>query len=245
MKVCSRALLVLFAVISTTAFAQFAPGHRDAEAIRVLSSMDGYTESMERFAVHIESYADAVIGTSMVISNPSSSEILVDRSGSLRSSTNDGAHTSVIYIHDGELTLYSNKDNVYAKAEVPEELEEALMFALTEFEVETPLLDLLLLNSLDHFVSDIESVIYVTDKSPIRGVDCHHIVVSGPHIDLQIWVEEGANPVPRKTVMTLKADLGRPRHEVFMDWSAADPDSSDFEFKAPSGAIEIDFVKTN
>lgn len=152
-------------------------------------------------------------------------------------------HTSEIYLDKGVLTVFSNKHNYYARARVPEDLEQALLFALEEFEVETPLLDFLILNSLEHLVSDDESIIYVTDKSPIRGVDCHHIVVSGPHADLQVWGEEGDHPVPRRTVMTLKTAHGLPRHEIFMEWNEETySDPSTFEFEPPDGAVEIKFI---
>jgi hypothetical protein len=242
MGVFTRAVAALATLVAGVALAEVAPGHRDAEAIDVLKAMDAHTASMNYFTVSVESFTDAAIGTSLVISNPTESEVVVDRSGSLRSITSDGLHTSQIYVHDGKLTLFSDKNNAFSTADIPTELDGALLFALSEFQVETPLLDLLLVNSLDHFVSQIEAVVYLGDKRPIRGVDCHHIVIRGEDVDLQLFVEEGDNPVPRMTVMTLKKDLGRPRHEVFMDWSETRrPRASEFEFDPPEGAMQIEF----
>jgi hypothetical protein len=205
--------------------------------------MDAYTASMKQFQITAESYNDARLDELTVVSNPSATVLTVDRSGSMHSATNDGLHTSEIYFHKGVLTLYSNKHNFYSRTEVPEDLEEALLFALEEFDVETPLLDFLILSSLDLLISNDESIRYLTDKSPIRGVDCHHLIVSGPHADLQVWIEEGDRPIPRRSLMTFKTVHGLPRHDVFMDWTAeVDADASTFEFEPPDGALEIDFI---
>jgi hypothetical protein len=164
--------VVVATLVCGVTHAQVAPGHRDAEAVAVLEAMDAYTESLQHFTVQVQSFNDAAIDSSLVIANPSSSEVVVDRPGSLRSITSDGVNTSQIYLHDGEFTLYSDRHNAYANSDVPGDLDEALLFALSEFQVETPLLDILLVNSLEHFTEDIESVIYIGSKRPVRISIC-------------------------------------------------------------------------
>jgi hypothetical protein len=204
--------------------------------------MDAYTESMEQFEVTLESYTDHELA-GQIVSNPSTSRITVDRSGSLLSVTQGVLRKTEIYFHDAVLSVFSDEHDFYTRTDVPDELDEALIFALDEFDVETPGLDLLLINSLEYLVSDEEFVIYVTDSSSIRGVECHHIVISGPHADLQLWVEKGNNPVPRRALLIFKSEQGRPRHEMFLDWKTIDNlDSSIFEFEPPAGAREIGFM---
>ena len=250
MKAGTRIILIILVTLlgSAAAFAQSSHPNWDADAVEVLKKMDAYTASMKQFQITAESYYDARLDELTVVSNPSATVLTVDRTGSMHSmhsATNDGLHTSEIYLHKGVLTLYSNKHNFYSRAEVPEDLEVALLFALEEFDVETPLLDFLILSSLDSLVSNDESVRYLTDKSPIRGVDCHHIIISGPHVDLQVWIEEGDRPIPRRTLMTIKTVHGLPRHDVFIDWPAElDPDASTFEFEPPDGALEIEFINS-
>jgi hypothetical protein len=130
---------VIFGVLLLTggSLAQ-AAGHRDAQAVDALGRMDAYTDGMSYFTVEMESYTDAAIDNSLVISNPSRSVVTVDRSGSLRSFTETGRQTQEIYFRDGELVLYSSRHNAYSRSEVPQELGEALLFALSEFQLETP-----------------------------------------------------------------------------------------------------------
>ncbi len=246
MKLNTRMILIMLATLlgSASVLAQSLHPNWDAEAVEILRKMDAYTASMQQVEVTLESYTDHDIGM-VTVSNPSKTKIVVDRSSSLHSVTDSALRTSEIFFHDGELVIFSNEHNFYTRSDTPDELDEALIFALDEFGVETPALDLLLINSLEFLVSDEEFVIYVTGASSIRGIECHHVVVSGPHVDLQLWIEKGANPLPRRTLMTFKSEQGRPRHEMFLDWKALDNlDSSVFEFEPPVGAQEIGFINT-
>jgi len=216
---------------------------QDPRAVEVLKNMATYTASLDRFMITGETFTDASVDFGLIISNARESRLFVDRPGSLFVTSFDGMDESDIYIHDGMLTVFSSKHNFYARTSVPDNLETALHFALDEIDVETPLMDFVFADSLSHLVKDHDTVIYLTDKSRIRGVDCHHVVVRAPGIDLQLWIEEGDRPVPRKVIITSVSEPGSPRHYAFMDWRvASDLDSAMFEFDAPENSVEIEFV---
>lgn len=246
MKFCTKMTLILLLVGLTgnSAVAESEPTNRDAKAVEVLQRMDTFTDSLQTFLVKTESYNDASIGPGMIISNPFITRIAVDRSGLLHSTTKSGTQTSEIYVNKGKLTVFSGERKFYTHADIPEKLSEGLLYALAEYDVETPLVDLLILKSLDSLLTADDLVVYVTGDSPIRGVDCHHILVSGALADMQIWIEKGENPVPRRTVLRYKHGEGMPRHDVFIDWQPTEEfDKSEFKFVAPEGAQEIDFIK--
>ena len=246
MKFYTKAVLLLaMCLTNSTAFAESLPDNWDAKAVEVLKQMDAYTDSMQKFIVKTDSYSDASIGPGMVISNPFTTRIAVERPGSLHAVTKSGELTSEIYLAEGKLTVYSSDKNLYAHQDVPEPLSDGLLYALEEFDVETPLLDLLILKSLDRLLSGDELAVYVTGDSQIRGVDCHHILVSGPLVDLQIWISKGDKPVPKRTVLRYKQGEGMPRHDVFIDWNVTDSfDKSEFKFVPPAGSHEIGFINT-
>jgi hypothetical protein len=76
-------------------------------------------------------------------------------------------------------------------------------------------------------------------------VKLSHISDSEANTDLQLWVEKGDKPVPRKSVMTFKLEPRLPRHEMFMDWKAVDDiDASVFKFVPPDCAGQIAFIDT-
>ena len=238
------AMLLALGIAGNPAFADPSSNNWDAEAIKVLKQMDAYTDSLDKFVIKAESYLDASIGESLVISNAYETRVSVIRAQSLHSVSKSGSQTNEIYLQKGALTIYSGEQKFYTRTQVPEPLDDGLKFALEELDVETPLYDLLLVNSLDELMTPGIEAIYVTGDTSIRGVDCHHILLSGPLVDMQIWVEKGGKPVPRRTLMTYRRGEGMPRHEVFLEWTPVDGFSeSEFEFVPPDGATEIGFAK--
>lgn len=237
------AILLVMNLANNLAFAESGPTGQDAKALEVLRQMDAHTDSIDKFVIKAESYLDASIGEGLIISNAYETKISVDRTRSLHSVTKSGSKTNEIYLEKGALTIYSGEGKFFSRVQVPEPLDVGLMFALEELDVETPLLDLLIVNSLDKLMTPGIEVVYVTGDSTIRGVDCHHILLSGPLVDLQIWVEKGENPLPRRTLMTYRYGEGLPRHEVFLNWTAVDGfNQSEFKFVPPDGATEIGFI---
>ena len=235
-------LLSLF-MISGNAFADPDTAEQDAKAIQVLKSMDAYTNSMDKFVIKAESYLDASIGEGLIVSNPYETTVSVVRGISLHSVSKSGLYINEIFLNKGALTVYSGERKYYTQAEVPKPLDAGLLFALEELDVETPLLDLLILNSLDKLVTPRVEVFYVTGEGSVRGVDAHHVLLSGPLADLQVWIAKGDKPLPIRTMMTYRYGEGMPRSEVFLNWREVDAfDKSEFVFVAPEGATEIDFI---
>ena len=247
MKVIIRTILVLLVMVMTNSvvYAESDPEHWDAKAVGVLRQMDDYTDSMGKFVINAESYLDASLGAGLIISNAGKTTISVDRSGSLHSITRSGSQVNEIFLHKGVLTVYSDEHKFFTRADVPEALNDGLMFALEEFAVETPVQDLLVLKSLESLVSKEADVIYVSGDSSIRGVDCHHVLISSPLVDMQVWIAKGDKPLPTRTLMTSKAVQGLPRHDAFQEWRATDGfEATEFQFEPPDGAREIGFINT-
>jgi hypothetical protein len=61
-------------------------------------------------------------------------------------------------------------------------------------------------------------------------------------LDWQVWIQDGAQPVPRKIVITYKAMPGQPQFVAYLghwDLSAKNPESV-FEFTPPPGCKRIE-----
>jgi hypothetical protein len=140
--------------------------------------------------------------------------------------------------------VFNSARNFYAQASVPEEIDAAMEFALEELEVEAPLLDLIHRDTTRLLSQSEETILYLTDKARIAGVDCHHIAIRGPESDVQLWIEEGDRPLPRKVIITSKWEGGSPRFIANLAWET-EPEIKKvtFEFKAPEGAENIGFAQ--
>lgn len=233
-------VLLAFAGLGTVASA--GENQKDSKALDVLNAMAAYSGSVDQFVIKGEVFSDARLGAGLIVSNPTEVEIKVDRPGSLYIQSFDGLNKKQMYIHKGELTLYNSETSFFAKAQVPEKTEEAMQFAIERLDLDVPLVELIFANSAIALMTEQDTILYLTDKSRVSGVDCHHIVIRAAEIDLQLWVEEGERPTVRKMSMTMKWEGGSPRTTALMNVSKKDGfDSKAFEFKPPEGAQEIKF----
>lgn len=234
-------LLLILAGWGTVAMGD--DSQKDPRALEVLNNMAAYTASLDQFQIKGAVFRDAGLGAGLVVSNPSEVTITIDRPGSIHINSFDGVNTREIYIHKGQLTMFSTETGFYARAQVPEGIEDAMQFAIEEFELDLPLAEFVFADSALALMKAQDELIYLTDKSRIQGVDCHQLAIRGSEVDLQLWVEEGARPAPRRILMTMKWEGGSPRNEAMLEFSALDElDAETFEFEAPEGAYEIQFV---
>jgi hypothetical protein len=85
-------------------------------------------------------------------------------------------------------------------------------------------------------------VLYLTDKSRVGGIDCHHLAIRAEEVDVQLLVQEGDSPLPCKMIITAKWEAGSPRFNAYMNWNT-EPDfaAGIFEFAPPADAVQIQF----
>jgi len=205
----STFLLVSF-VCAGTAGAQDSGVRQDARAREVLKSMSAYAASLDRVSIKGVSLSDARLGGGLMVSNSTEVEVRINRPGSLRISSFDGVESKELYFHDGVLTVFNSGRYFYAQANIPKEIEAAMEFALEELEIEAPLMDFIHRDASTHLIGSQDAILYLTDKARIGGVDCHHIAIRGDETDVQLWVEEGEQPLPRKIIITSKWEGGAP-----------------------------------
>jgi hypothetical protein len=244
MKLMIRLLVFALTVIlaSVTQAADDGP-RRDAQAIEVLKSMSEFLAGLERFTVTGNGSTDGRLDAGLIVSNPMEVKLRVQRPGSLQISRFDGESTKQIYLHEGSLSLYDTANKFYATAEVPDGIEAGMAFALEEYGIDAPLMDLLYQDVFTHLAGTSDPVLYLTDKSRAGGADCHHVAIRSAEVDIQLWVEEGDRPLPRQLILTSKWEGGAPRFVAQISWEL-EPDfaSGDFEFTAPEGATQIEFT---
>ena len=239
------ACLLLSVCGASAVFAGEAAQPQDPRAVEVLNNMADYTASLDKFVLTGESHRDARLDAGLIVSNPVEITVKIDRPSSLHLSAFDGLNTKHIYVDDGKLTVYGTEKNYYANASVPRDIAKGMRFALEELEIDAPLGDLLFAEGALNKLLDGTEVLYLTDKSRISGVDCHHIAFRGAEVDFQLWVEEGAEPAPRKMLMTMKWEGGSPRYSAVLNWEpVSEFESNTFDFKPPEGAMEIQFIGT-
>ena len=73
-------------------------------------------------------------------------------------------------------------------------------------------------------------------------MECEHLAFRGEDTDWQIWIQLGDRPLPRKYVITSKAEAAAPQYTVVIkDWKTdAQLSANAFAFTPPPGAQKLD-----
>ena len=106
--------------------------------------------------------------------------------------------------------------NVYATTAAPGTLGE-LVRALLDAGVEMPLIDMLYQGNAGNLTEDVRVGIVVGD-SEVDGVATDHLAFRQPDVDWQLWVEKGAQALPRKLLITTRYEVGDPQYQAILHW---------------------------
>ncbi|MBW2273465.1 MAG: DUF2092 domain-containing protein [Deltaproteobacteria bacterium] len=244
----SRATALLVAIawvlFLPSAFAQEPGPAIDPEARKVLKQMGTHIQSLKAFEISSDSTSEYRLDNGMLVERATRTTLVVQRPDRFRgTSVGDDRH-QYLYLDGGVLTLYTHKGRYYAQADVPKSVSAGLEYALDEFGIEAPLLDLLFDDASERFVDGVETASYL-GKTQVRGVECHQVALRDPAVDVQIWVATGKKPVMRKVVIADRWVTGSPKFTSIMDWNDSPKiEKKTFVFEPPEGSMEIQFTRT-
>jgi hypothetical protein len=143
---------------------------------------------------------------------------------------------------DGQtFTAIDHEQNVWASGAVPPTVDGALDWVFEKTGTVVPLADFLYADPYDRLMGDVQRGVYL-GVHEAGGVLCHHLSFEQATIDWQIWIDAGADPLPRKLVITYKTEDEVPQYSVTIrKWNLAAkvPDAL-FHFTPPEGARRID-----
>lgn len=148
------------------------------------------------------------------------------------------------FVYDGRnLTMFNPAAKVYASVAAPPTLEAMLDFARTQLDIVAPAGDLLDKNAYAILMDGVTDG-FVVGKAVIEGVRCDQLAFRAPHVDWQIWLQEGAQPLPRRLVITTRDLPNAPQFAVTITkWNLKPSfDASTFKFAPPAGATKVDFL---
>ncbi len=238
----------LLPVLAAAAVAWPLAGHAqagdvDPDALQMLRKSTDYLAATKQFSVVTDITIEAVLisgqklqfGQRVVASVQRPNKMRVERVGELIAQT---------FYYDGKsLSLNLPGYKYYATATVPPTIEGMLDAARDQLNVIAPGADFIYANAYERLTDGLTSA-YIVGKAVIGGAPCDHIAFRNAEVDWQVWIQEGAKPVPRKFVITSKKMPGSPQFTSLMsNWQTA-PKLTDatFTFAPAKGAKKIDFL---
>lgn len=215
----------------------------DPKAEKLLRASTDYVAGLQRFSIDTRSTLDVVLKSGQKIQFDNATRVSVQRPNKLRAERIGDLVNQVIYYDGKSFTLHNPDEKVYATVAAPSTLEEMLDFARTKLDIVAPAADLIYKNAYE-ILTEGATTGFVVGKGVIEGVRCDHLAFRAPHVDLQIWIQEGGQPLPRKMVITTKDVDNAPQFTVVATkWNLA-PKFTDsiFSFKPPKGVQQVEFA---
>ena len=238
-------LCALF-VVSTTFFTTMAsadtprPGI-DPRVDRLLRNMSDYLKSTPEFSFRTEVNYDQVLDSGQKILYGRRAEVSMRRPDRLHVIVNGDLVNQRIWYDGKTFTLLDLRDLEFIEVSVPPTLDDAMDFMARKYGIASPVSDVLFSDAYAVFTENVISGSYI-GPAVVRGVPTHHLAFTQLNIDWQLWIEDGAKPLPRKAVITYKNVTSAPQFVVWLsDWDV-EPHLADslFEFMPPDGAKQIE-----
>jgi hypothetical protein len=214
----------------------------DPAAVQALKDMGAHLQSLQRFRVTTELSGERVLADGQKLQHSATARMDVQRPNKLRVRMSI-ARSERQLIFDGKtVTLYTPALKYYSNvaftgtlAELVEQLEE-------RYGVEVPLSDLFVWGTPLAPLDKIESAMNA-GQDFIGGDLCDVYAFRQGQVDWQIWITAGGKPLPRKIVITSRADEARPQSVHLIDWNLKPAfGESTFRFTPPQGATQVEIV---
>lgn len=211
----------------------------DAKAI--LKAMSDHVSAQQTIQLTFDSDIEIITPQLEKIQFTNSGDLLMSRPDKLVAHRVGGYADVALYFDGKTATVYGRNINAYAQFEAPGNLDQLFERLRAGYGVALPGADFLLTNSYDVLVAGVIEAKHM-GRGIIDGVECEHLAFRNVDTDWQVWVEVGANPVPRKIVITSKTMAAAPQYTFRVkSWkNGVKPPAGAFTFTAPAGAGQLD-----
>lgn len=205
-------------------------------SIQALKDMGTFLQSLKRFHVSTGLTGEAVLADGQKLQHTATAEIDVQRPNKLRARMSSARAERAIYFDGQRVTLYLPQQKYYSSVDFSGSVGELVGKLQQRYGVEMPLSDLFLWGTPAAPLDKIDSA--MNAGQDFIGKDlCDHYAFRQGDFDWQIWITTGSKPLPRKLVITNRADEARPQSVSLIDW-ILNPSFKDdvFRFVPPPGA---------
>ena len=243
--------LLAASLFAASTFAQTAPPGTpapaanavDAASIQALKDMGAFLQTLKRFRASTEATGERVLADGQKLQHVATADLDVDRPNKLRAVIRNARSQREI-IYDGKtVTFYTPAQKYYSTVEFSEPIGGLIDKLEQRYGVQLPLQDLFLFGTPMARLDKIESAMNAGQDFIDEDL-CDHYAFRQGTIDWQIWISSTAGkPLPRKIVITNRADEARPQSISLIDWNLK-PTFKDsvFKFTPPPGAKKIEIV---
>ena len=212
---------------------------QETDAMSILKVMSDYVGSRNTIELTFDSDIEVITPELEKIQFTNSGEVLLSRPGRLRAHR-AGGYSDVSMFFNGDTVSVYGEGHGYAQFQGPQNVDQLIEALRAGHGVAMPGADLLLTHSYEVLSADVMEAKHI-GRGIIDGRECEHLAFRNFDTDWQLWVEAGAQPIPRKMVITSKTVNGAPQYTVrIKEWKTdAEPAADAFSFTPPAGAQKL------
>lgn len=214
----------------------------DPAAIQALKDMGAYLQSLKRFQVTTDVSGERVLMDGQKLQHTATATLDVARPNKLRARMVSARSERELFYDGKTATLYTPTQKSYSSVALSDTLG-ALAEALQQkYGIEIPLSDLFVWGTPAAPFDRIESA--MNAGQDIIGEDpTNHYAFRQGKLDWQVWIASGSRPLPRKIVITNRADEARPQSVSLIEWNLQPTfKDSTFSFVPPKGVTKAEIV---
>ena len=206
--------------------------------------MANFLAQLKQFSVTIESGYDVVQESGQKIEFGECRQVTVARPDRFRVEVERSDGNKALTVFDGKaITMFTPKTNLYATAEMPGDIDGAIIHFVRDLHMRLPL-SLMFVTSLPRELEQRGLSADIVETTTLSGTPCVHIAGRGETVDFQFWISTEGDPLPRKLVLTYKNEEGQPQYWAkFSEWNLLpNPPESLFTLDIPKDAGRIQFL---
>ena len=225
-----------------TAPAATAANAVDPASIQALKDMGAHLQSLKRFRVSTEVTGERVLADGQKLQHTATANLDVERPNKLRVVMQSARSERELFYDGKTVTLYTPAQKYYSTVEFSDTIGKLIEQLETKYAVQLPLQDLFLWGTPAAPLDKLDSAMNA-GQDFIDDDLCDHYAFRQGKIDWQIWITAGGKPLPRKVVVTNRADEARPQSVSMIDWNLK-PSFKDsvFKFTPPKGSTKIEIL---
>jgi hypothetical protein len=225
--------------------AQPGPAQVEPQAVDALARMSTYLRSIPAFQIALRTQRDDVDVYGQLVTLSGEGTYKVRRPDTFYIDLKLPSLTRQ-YVDDGKtVTLYDPATGRYGTFQALSTVRASLDLAVEKYGATVPLQDLFTWSEGDDRAKALTSAHFI-GQDQIAGQTANHYAFRQPGIDWQIWIADGAKPVPLRVIIVASDDPARPQFQADLSWDTSPTFTANaFAFAPPPNTRATDLHPIN
>jgi hypothetical protein len=215
----------------------------EAQADAALRKMSTFLGAAKSFTFECHTSTEQLLDSGQKVEYARNQQVAIRRPNAAAAKvTGDQDDFQLVY-QGKTVTLYNPRTKAYGTIEVPDSIDDMLDTLAQKYGMVVPLADLLISDPYKTLAPLLRSGQYL-GTGYVFDTKCDHLAFRQTSVDWQIWIEQGATPVPRKVVITYKDSPANLQYTAYLSkWNMSPtlPEAA-FTFTPPADARKVDAV---